>query len=129
MCSANCPCEDLDIKSEWTSLSADELLQQYGRVAPFVFKTPGEDIFTVKTYEECIINYKQNPDISTDFKAFAEGWGLSLGYKGEVDYLKFFEQEYDCSGICETALFSFSRSIEEGKPSSCFDEVKKKVKD
>ena len=43
--------------------------------------------------------------------------------------MKFFEDEYECSGICEEALFSFSRSIEEGKPKSCFQSIKDEVKE
>ena len=54
MCSTDCPCEDVESKATWTSLAADELSTTYGRIAPFVFVTPAEGVFTVKTYEECI---------------------------------------------------------------------------
>lgn len=60
---------------------------------------------------------------------FANGWRNSSGYKAEVDYLRFFEEEYDCSGICEDALFYFSQPLSKGKPKSCFADIKNDVRD
>ena len=42
--------------------------------------------------------------------------------------MKFFESEYDCSGICEEPLFYFSKSVENGMPKSCFSDIKDEVR-
>ena len=33
-----------------------------------------------------------------------------------IDWITFFEREFDCAGICKTSLFAWTRSIEEGRP-------------
>ena len=37
-------------------------------------------------------------------------------YKETIEWIAFFEREYDCAGICKTSLFAWTRSIEEGRP-------------
>ena len=83
----------------------------------------------MKTFEECILGIGANYFATQEFIDFAVGWQDSLGYAEEVEYLHFFEEEYECSGICEEALFSFSRSVELGKPKSCFQPIKDEVRD
>ena len=128
MCSRNCPCPDVPSQTEWTSLSAAALEFRYGRSDLLQFKPfPGQD-FTVNTYEECIEKVDENFYASSEFKAWALSWRTSAGYFDEKDFMKFFEQEYDCSGICEEPLFHFSKSVESGMPTSCFTQIKDDVR-
>ena len=40
-------------------------------------------------------------------------------------WLEFFEDEYDCAGVCTPSLFSWSKSIELGRPTkSCIIGIK-----
>ena len=42
-----------------------------------------------------------------------------------MDYLGFFEDNYNCAGVCRAAQFYFTRSIELGKPTgSCIGNLK-----
>ena len=46
------------------------------------------------------------------------------------DLVTFFEDTYDCAGICEPALFYLSKSVEKGKPTgSCIGNLKDELND
>ena len=83
----------------------------------------------MKTFQECIERVEESTFASSVFRAFAEGWKNSAGYEAEVDYLRFFEHEYGCSGICDEVLFSFSLSTELGRPKTCYKNIKDDVRD
>ena len=88
---------------------------------------PGET-FVVSTYEDCIDRIGENFFVLPEFKKFANDWTNSAGYFEQKDFMRFFETEYSCSAICEEPLFTFSRSIEEGLPKSCFEDIKDEVR-
>jgi len=42
-----------------------------------------------------------------------------------MKWIQFFEDEYDCAGICLPASFSFSKSIKNGRPTEgCIGAIK-----
>jgi len=129
MCSLSCPCAEVREARDWIRISPLELALDYDRNLEFQFGAlPGED-FVVETFEECIRRADENYYAAPIFAKFAKDWRESVGFSSERDYMTFFENEYDCSGICEKALFSFSKSISNGKPKSCFNSIKSEVRD
>lgn len=82
----------------------------------------------VTTYEDCIERAAENFYAAPEFKQFATDWGNSAGYFEEKEFMQFFESEYSCSAICEEPLFTFSQSVENGLPKSCFTGIKDEVR-
>lgn len=128
MCSTYCPCAFTKKASSWTTLLFSD--PDY----PLVFDQNSE----IKTYQGCIEYYsveanwdysRANGDVSTEdlneFYAFCKEFRGQDSYDGITKWVNFFETEYDCAGICSTAEFYWSRSIDEGKPTaSCIDNIK-----
>ena len=45
-------------------------------------------------------------------------------------FVTFFEESYNCAGVCQTALFYFGRSVEVGKPTeTCIGNLKDAITD
>lgn len=59
------------------------------------------------------------------FKAFASGMREQKNIMEIMNWISFFEDEYNCTGICKAASFYWSKSIELGKPTiSCIKGLK-----
>ena len=131
MCSSNCPCPaDTPFKNDWISVPALDLGLTYDRTMPLQFGPIQGETFTVMTYEECVERAVENKFAAPLFVKFATGWTASNDYTREKDFLRFFENQYNCSGICEKALFFYSKSVSTaGKPTSCFEDIKREVKE
>ena len=76
----------------------------------------------------------QNPISEADsnrseaFYMFAKQFREQSNYDQIKNWITFFEEEYDCAGICKPALFSWTRSIHEGRPTeSCISSLKDDV--
>lgn len=72
------------------------------------------------TYQECIDEsakdmYQVN-GFGTEFNKFAKSFKNQSSYDSIMKWIKFFEDEYDCAGICQPSAFSFSKSIAIGRP-------------
>ena len=60
-----------------------------------------------------------------EFGYFAERTRYQSNYKDIDTWMEFFEEEYDCAGVCEPALFAWKTSIEEGRPkNACISNMK-----
>lgn len=124
MCSTYCPCAETNAEASWGTEN-------------FVTSSTSD----IKSYQDCIEYYAQteNQDYNratpvvteTDlayFYAFAEEFRGQSTYDDIVKWIAFFEDEYDCAGICTPARFYFTRSIDSGKPSSgCVESIKDEV--
>ncbi len=65
------------------------------------------------------------PELS-EYKNRYEENNLSLA----IDFANYFEQEYKCSGICESAMFYYALELKEGKPDQvCLMFLKNEVQD
>ena len=65
-----------------------------------------------------------HPYQSTYFKEYANGLTEQSLFDDVMDWVKFFEDEFECAGICEKSLFSTSASIEAGVPTKhCLDGI------
>ena len=59
------------------------------------------------------------------FYVFANELYNQEGYDEISKWIKFFEDEYECAGICETATFYWSKPISAGRPdASCIESIK-----
>lgn len=55
-------------------------------------------------YDACIKGAKEG-EVDADFFAFAKGFREQDDFADIEDFIKFFEDEYACAGICTPALF------------------------
>ena len=103
------------------------------RTKEFVF-TQNTDIVTYETYDKCIENIKDGSVAEnmaagyTGTKAFYE-FAKNFREQGDFteikEWIEFFEDEYECAGICKPALFNWIQKVDEGKPiKSCVSAVK-----
>jgi len=106
MCSINCPCKPVDERFEWVNLNRAEI----GRCRDWDFTG------TITTYKECL--QQPGPQAKIRYQGFAEGLVSQDSWDGIADFIEFFENQLDCAGICRPALFSFSKSIENGRPNN-----------
>jgi len=60
---------------------------------------------------------------------FAKKFYAQSMYGDIESYLTFFEDEYACAGICEHALFYFTRDVKDGiPPTSCLESISDEMK-
>ena len=124
----SCPCSDGGKTGTYSDLTAEELLDTYDSdrsTNSFLFVEGG-----YKNYDECIkLVNEDDAGISTEFFEFAEGFRTQDDFSEIEDYIKFFEQEYTCAGICTPALFYFYVDVTEGVPSgSCLLSIQDDLK-
>ena len=104
MCSVNCPCKPVSQKTEWTNLDRTDL----NRCRDWDFTG------TITTYKECLKTPGLNAKIR--FQGFADGLVNEDSWESLADFIEYFEIQLECAGVCKPALFSFSQSIENGRP-------------
>lgn len=132
MCTRNCPCDVNTNSGQWTSLTVAELAT-YQRSKTFVF-TANDDIVTYDSYDKCIENV-QDPSLVENMQAgytadyafyqFAKNFREQTDFTDIKEWIEFFENEYECAGICNKALFNWIQPVAEGIPTqSCVTSVK-----
>ena len=121
-----CPCLAGGNTAGWGELTPEVLLDTYESTrtpSSFYFIADGYD-----SYDNCIKTVKED-EVSAEFWIFAKGFRDQDDFAEIEDYIKFFEEEYSCAGICSPALFYFYRSVEEGVPgSSCLLSIQDELK-
>lgn len=128
MCKANsCPCNEAGKDGGWNDLTQDELDKTYDAKD----RTAGQFLFTADgymNYDACIQGATET-DSSTEFYNFAKGFREQDDFADIEDFIKFFEDEYSCAGICTPALFFFKLDISEGVPEgSCLLKIQDDLK-
>ena len=111
----------------------DADLITFARKRDFVF-TNIESVQTYDSYDACIAGVTDPSDIANreagnlatpQFYEFAKQFREQSDFNKIKEWIAFFENEFDCAGICKPALFSWTRSASQGKPtSSCIGAVK-----
>lgn len=145
MCSDWCPCVKTEKSAEWDSILSEEEYkdrvqfraptapysagQSTGQSSPFRFQ--GAYAPLNKEYEnylDCINDStKRSEAYGIENTAFSkraiafDGFRTALtadkdNWQKIQDWITFFETEYKCSGICDSSVFSFSKSVTEGVP-------------
>ena len=112
MCSSDCPCEPVPKMTEW--LTAEPARTNYDFTG------------TYRTYRACVEESAklQNVNAGIRFMGFADGVTGQEDYETINEWIEFFEDEYTCAGVCEPALFYWSKSIALGLPStSCLQSI------
>ena len=108
MCSKNCPCAPTAVSAQWTGLDAAT-----ARLDREIDCYPWDFTGTVKTYKECITDItKRGPLADLDFQSFADSFKDQPDFDTIQEWIEFFENQYDCAGICKPSLFSWSQSID-----------------
>lgn len=136
MCSRNCPCKTLEKKegvSSWQDMTREELDADYKRSKVFVF-TSNPDVVTYDSYDDCIENIKDPSvpeNLAAGYMATQAFYRFATSFRNQADFtdikewIEFFEDEYECAGICKKALFNWIQPVSEGIPTkSCVSAVK-----
>lgn len=132
MCTRNCPCAESDKMSQWRILDSAERAG-YQRNKEFVF-TANPFVIKYDTYDACIEGV-QDPSVPENLAAghtatqafyqFAKNFREQGDFTEIKEWIEFFEDEYECAGICEVALFNWIQPVAEGIPTkSCVTSVK-----
>lgn len=132
MCSDQCPCEadhhdiiedDVDektlnkaFKRTWKEKPTDGLLPM-----KFGFEDDDKVKREFASFEECFneeISAKHETPPNDVFKAAMNN------YKKQVNKMRYYEEEFDCGGICDLPLFYITKPIAEGLPEEdCIDAI------
>jgi len=121
MCSAACPCDEA-FKDQWTAETVDAAqLTQSGRTLETLeWKPAGDGVYT--TFKACYDANSAAGDMSKDTeskteeaKKAAEKWMKEKGSKA-LESLEDLYKEDKCASMCETPLFFWGISIEQGPP-------------
>ena len=124
-----CPCLKGGKTGTWEDLTTDDIKDTYYKSTrtkdSFYFVEGGYD-----SYDKCINSVEKNVDDSNAvFYEFAKAFREQDDFAEIEDYLKFFEEEYSCAGICSPALFYFYRNVSEGVPEgSCLLSIQDDLK-
>jgi len=106
MCSDVCPCEGVPQQGEWTILALPAVESSFKRD---LISRPFDFTGTYTNYEQCIDG--ASVEVTGEIDPIFYGFANSLRSQGDFDtikdWIKFFEEEYSCSGICKPALFSW----------------------
>lgn len=125
MCSNECPCES-GVSNTYPANSID--WTPYGGTARPIFSGPNP----VTSYKACLANApasnSADPATTYEFRKFAESFRGQSDYQQLMEWIEFFENEYDCAGICKVALFYFNRNPASSRPSqSCINSLKDEI--
>lgn len=123
MCSVECPCPATTKSGEWSALGAEALAATNRPITQeFIFQT-AEGLQTYESYKACIES--ETAGVSEYFKAFAKAFRSQSNFSDVMEFIEFFEGEYQCAGICSSALFSWSVSVTQGRPTqTCLISIK-----
>ena len=125
MCSCHCPCRITTAAAQWTSLTKQDLEDMGFDRDPesFVFASTGTNY---ENYKQCIMDESRaSGSIGDTFSIFAESFRDQDNFEDLSDWIRFFEEEYTCGGVCEKSLFYWQKSIDAGRPTdSCVGALK-----
>lgn len=123
MCSIDCPCPATGKSTDWTGMSATELAE-YNRADGKAFLFTSEaGLQTYESYKTCIESTTSGS--SEYFKSFAKAFREQSNFSDVMEFIEFFEKEYSCAGICSKAMFSWSSSVTQGRPTqTCLISIK-----
>lgn len=116
MCSSNCPCAPSAKSGEWDNLTKS-------------IRLDGDLNFSgkYKTYKECILD-EDNEDAGIRFQRFAENFRTQDDFNEISEWIDFFEEEFNCAGICAASPFYWGRSIDVGRPKEyCGAKIKEDI--
>ena len=123
MCSRECPCPDVPNKSTWLNMDED-VLNRINRTKFKIstagyteFDFSGEGAVVYWKFSDCYRdilsgNTSRIQPLQAELRDRWKENQLGLA----IDFANYFENEYKCSGICESAIFYYALEITEGKP-------------
>jgi hypothetical protein len=122
MCSKNCPCEASPNSAEWTGTN-----NEFGRTRFNFSAAPGEGYSTFKDCWEALLAGERD-GATDDQVAEAKAKAEDASYDAGVKFFEYFEGLFECSGMCKTGLFYYSRPISDGRPpKTCMTYLKDEI--
>ena len=119
MCTTDCPCVPLTQATKGTWSDAAITGSSSRTVGDFYFVSANG----FETYEACIQSYDSTA--TTPFGIWAHNLNTQSNFDEIMDWITFFEDEFDCAGVCEPAMFYWSKSVTLGAPTdSCVGSIK-----
>ena len=119
MCTTDCPCVPLTEATKGTWSDAAITGSSSRTVGDFYFVSANG----FETYEACIQSYDSTA--TTPFGIWAHNLNTQSNFDEIMDWITFFEDEFDCAGVCEPAMFYWSKSVTLGAPTdSCVGSIK-----
>jgi hypothetical protein len=129
MCSKECPCDadhhdiiedDIDEKTLNQVFKRTWKEKAFDGNQPMIFgddDDPGKKEFA--TFEQCVNDVINKRPPANDAQKAALN-----NYKKQVNKIRWYEEEFDCGGVCDLPLFYTTKSIEEGLPEEdCIDAI------
>ena len=95
MCSPTCPCEP-NAAVMYNDIDFYNYPSAWPRGGILGVPTGG-----VTSYINCIKNAGEPEDSGDEFEAFAKSFRAQTDFDGLVDWMTWFEDTYDCAGICK----------------------------
>ena len=127
MCTNECVCEpNAAVMYSNIDFSLYKSAETRGNVASIVTAPTG----SVATYKDCIANAAEPVSNASndDFKTFAKSFRSQTNYEGLVKWMDWFEDTYDCAGICKVAAFYWTKNPAVARPSqSCISSLKEDI--
>ena len=119
MCSNECPCQPTAATNyniiDWSLYTSSPVRTDFV-TNPTV---------NVSTYKDCIANAADPVTSADEFKTFAKSFRTQTDYQGLVDWIDWFEETYDCAGICKVAAFYWTKNPATSRPTeSCINSLK-----
>ena len=115
MCSSTCPCTPNSNQTQWTNLDR-ATLDSHNRT--LAWKFDGANSTSFNTFTACWDSFLAGNSTIVDktdvkqYQAVAE----ESAFKTGVKFIKFFESQFKCSGLCRSSLFYWSRNVSDGRP-------------
>ena len=111
MCSTDCPCKAGSHTTSWAGVNPIPVFTDTG---------------TFTTYKECVS--APPATASATFKALAGSFTSQANYADVAEWISYFEDEFECAGICSKANYYWGKSVEAGRPSaSCIGKIKENI--
>jgi len=136
MCSDVCPCPDDETKEPWLAME-EAVLNSFGRtkrafstqnLEPLVF-FGGKGQKTYTKFEECYFDIRKGE--TSEAKSEVQQYEDTLkegALNFALDFSSFFEGAYQCSALCQPALFYYSLDLDWGRPTKpCLYNLKDEV--
>jgi len=125
MCTTECPCEpNASVMYSNIDFSLYKSAENRGNVASIITAPTG----SVVTYKNCIANAADPVTSADEFKTFAKNFRSQTDYDGLVKWMDWFEDTYDCAGICNVAAFYWTKNPAIARPNqSCISSLKEDI--
>jgi len=88
-------------------------------MTPLVFSFESNNEQQYDNFQDCFVAIQKGTvNVDPDVKKEYENITNDPGFQSGIQFVNFFETNYQCSGVCEQALFFYQLKLEEGRPAN-----------